>query len=399
VRRRLLTVLLVLTPIVVITAPPAGASPPAAGGVPCLPVVGCNPIGQLAGDGAKAAAAGAARASFDAFTSWVADGASALLSRVGDLIAKTTDVKLGAQPFLDQFDLMRRVGVLIVLPMLMAALIGAVIHRDPSRLARAVGLHLPLAVLGSFVAVELTTIGLQLTDQLSLMVSRNVGSNSDNLFGRVARGVGVLAALGKPDLGGFLALVAAVLVAAGALLIWVELLLRASAIYVAVLFLPVALAGLVWPATARWAKRLVELLAALILSKFVIVAVLSLAVGMVANSDGVDVALSGGALLLLAGFAPFVLLRLTPVVEAAAIGHLEGIERRPVARAAATGTQLMGMLAGHVEATGAARAATSTGEEGARIAANPTVGGELDRLPIVAAVNGSSADPRVSDDH
>jgi hypothetical protein len=396
--RRLLGVLLVSGATVVLTAAPAGANPGRPGALPCLPVVGCNPIGQLAGEGAKAAAATAARAAFDAFTSWVADGASALLGRVGDLIAKTTDVRLGAKPFLDQFDLMRRVGILIVLPMLMAALIGAVIHRDPGRLARAVGLHLPLAVLGSFVAVEFTTIGLQLTDQLCSMVSTNVGSNSDGTFGKLAHAVAALSALGQPQGGGFLALVGTLLVAAGALLIWVELLLRASAIYVAVLFLPVALAGLVWPTTARWSKRLVELLAALILSKFVIVAVLSLAVGMVARSDGIDVALSGGALLLLAGFAPFALLRLAPVVEAAAIGHLEGIERRPVVRAAATGTQLGTILAGHVEAAGAARAATAS-DQGPRIAASPTVGGELDRLPVVASVNGHSAEDGAGDDH
>jgi len=165
-------------------------------------------------------------------------------------------------------------------------------------------------------------------------------------------------------------------------LIWLELLLRASAIYVAVFFLPVALAGLVWPATARWSRRLVELLAALILSKFVIVAVLSLGVAMVANGDGIDVAVSGGALLLLAAFAPFVVLRLAPVVETAAIAHLEGIERRPLARVAATGKQASTLLLAQVEAAGAAEVVS----EGARIAASPTVGVERDRLaPVCSA--------------
>jgi hypothetical protein len=370
-----------------------------AGGLPCPPVLACHPVGQLAGDGAKAIAASAARASFDAFTSWVADGASALLGRVGSLIAKTTDVNLGAKPFVDQFALMRRVGLLIVLPMLMAALIGAIIHRDPSRLGRAVGLQLPLAVLGSFVAVELTTLGLQATDQLCRIVSSTVATNGETIFGTVAKAVEALSTLGRPDLGGFLGLVLALLVAAGAVLIWVELLLRASAIYVAVLFLPVALAGLVWPATARWSKRLVELLAALILSKFVIVAVLSLGVAMVGTSDGVDVALSGGALLLLAGFAPFVVLRLAPIVEAAAIGHLEGIERRPVARAAASGTRLATMLVAQVEAAAASRAATNTAQHGATIAASPTVGGELDRLPVVMSANATGPDQGAGDDH
>ena len=54
--------------------------------------------------------------------------------------------------------------------------------------------------------------------------------------------------------------------------------MRAAAIYVAVFFMPLALACYVWPATTAIAKRTVELLAALILSKFVIVATLTLGV-------------------------------------------------------------------------------------------------------------------------
>lgn len=39
--------------------------------------------------------------------------------------------------------------------------------------------------------------------------------------------------------------------------------------------------------------------------------------------------MAGVAVLLLAGFAPFALLRMVPVVEAAAMAHLEGLSRRP----------------------------------------------------------------------
>jgi hypothetical protein len=46
----------------------------------------------------------------------------------------------------------------------------------------------------------------------------------------------------------------------GAVLVWLELLLRAAAVYVAVLFLPLALAGRAWPAIAHWSPRLVRLI-------------------------------------------------------------------------------------------------------------------------------------------
>ena len=115
----------------------------------------------------------------------------------------------------------------------------------------------------------------------------------------------------------------------GALLLWVELLVRAAAVYVATLFFPLALASLVWPAISQWCRRLVETVAALVLSKFVIVAVLSLAVGALGTSGGsIASELAGGALLLLAGFAPFTLLRLVPMVESGAAQQLEGVRHR-----------------------------------------------------------------------
>ncbi len=55
------------------------------------------------------------------------------------------------------------------------------------------------------------------------------------------------------------------------------MLIREAAVYVVVLMLPLAFAAFVWPARRIWAIRAVELLIALILSKFAVVAVLSLA--------------------------------------------------------------------------------------------------------------------------
>ena len=88
---------------------------------------------------------------------------------------------------------------------------------------------------------------------------------------------------GDPGLASFVLLLVGLLVAMAAFVLWLELLVRAAAVYVAVLFLPMALITLVWPSVSHWCRRLVETLAALILSKFVIVATLSLAAGAVAS--------------------------------------------------------------------------------------------------------------------
>jgi hypothetical protein len=118
---------------------------------------------------------------------------------------------------------------------------------------------------------------------------------------------------------------------------------------------------------------LVETLTALILSKFVIVATLSLAAGAVASGTGADgkggsnfaSVLAGGALLVLATFVPFAILRLIPMVEAGAVAHLDGARQRGTAamtrvpRSAASFALREGM-----ESLGAARLAAATGPVG-----------------------------------
>ena len=95
--------------------------------------------------------------------------------------------------------------------------------------------------------------------------------------------------------------------------LWIELLMREAAVYVIVLMLPLAFAAMVWPARRIWAVRAVELLVALILSKFAIVAVLSLggaAISSGADDGSVAAVMAGAVLILLAAFSPWALLRL-----------------------------------------------------------------------------------------
>jgi hypothetical protein len=82
-------------------------------------------------------------------------------------------------------------------------------------------------------------------------------------------------------------------------------------------------------------------LVAIILSKFVIVAVMALAaaalgepaseVAAEGEGGGFGVVLAGASMLALAALAPYVLLRLIPVFEAGLSGDLEGTYRRPTA--------------------------------------------------------------------
>jgi hypothetical protein len=356
--------------------------------LPCLPVVGCDPAGRLAGDAAQVAAQGV----LDASAHWVAAGATTLLSRVVDVMTRTTSVDLenpqgAANWFSREYAWMRTLAAFVILPMLLVAGISAVIHQNPARLLRAVAVQLPVAVLGTALAIELTNRALQLTDLLSNQVSASLGSNVQQSLEGVIKAMDALTVAGSPA-GGFVVMVGMLLVAFGALLVWIELLVRASAIYVAVLFLPLVLSGLVWPSTARWARRMVELLVALVLSKFIIVVVISLAAGALAGGDNLDSVLAGAALMVMAAFAPFVLLRLVPIAEAGVIGHLEGVERRPVAAARRAASSAVGSAAGASGGAGFTSAAAGISTDSGMSAA---LGSVLPDLPD------SSCDESVDD--
>jgi len=102
--------------------------------------------------------------------------------------------------------------------------------------------------------------------------------------------------------------------------------------------MPISLAAAIWPRWAGALRRTGELLIALIGSKFVIVAIISLAAGLIAEPGGrVEAILAAAALMLLACFAPFVLMRLVPFAEGAMSA---AYSRRSAAGGALGGVQM-----------------------------------------------------------
>lgn len=296
-------------------------------GLPGLPAVG--------GDITKAAAS----AVLDGMASAVSDAAAFLAGHVLVLVSQTTTPHFGAHWFRREAASMETVVVLVVLPLMMAATLGAVLRQDIRRLGRIWAVGLPLAVLAGAAAPQLASLGLSATDELCAVVAGHDFRELGRQFGAV---MGATIANSNPI---FVQMLLAGLTIVGTVLVWLELTVRSAAVYVAVFFMPLALAGYIWPATVHVAKRTIEILVALILSKFVIVA--SLALGLAAlQGQGLDEVMSGAAILLMAGFAPFALLRLVPVVEAAALAHLEGMSRRPL-RAATGAAATAAGAAGH----------------------------------------------------
>jgi hypothetical protein len=155
-------------------------------------------------------------------------------------------------------------------------------------------------------------------------VAGSVGNDANEFFEDTGKALGgVAGATGAGAAPLFAVFLAALIAAAGAFCVWLELLVRAAAIYVAVLFLPFTFVAMIWPGTARWCRRLVEMLLAIVFAKFVIVAIMALAAAGLGQSRGDEAfqgVLAGAALMVLAAFSPFVLLKLIPFAESATVG-------------------------------------------------------------------------------
>ena len=260
----------------------------------------------------------AAGLSVGALTDWVANGAAWLMAQLGGLIDESTTPKLDAGWFAEHYRAMVALAGLIVLPLLLLSIMGALVAQDLGRLLRTVFGFLPLAGIFSATAVGFVVVGLAITDDMTAWVSQGAGADATSFLTGSADALKGLQ--GGDNAAMFAVFLGAIVMAVGAVVVWIELLVREAAIYVAVLFLPLAMAGLVWPATSHWFKRLAHILTAVILSKFVIAAILSLAASGLAaggtDGGGFSAVLSGGALLTLAALSPMALLKLAPILEA-----------------------------------------------------------------------------------
>jgi hypothetical protein len=296
----------------------------------CLGANLLSPVCQGLGGIGKSIFGAGANAALDALSSWVASGASWLLGQVGAALDASTRVSLGAPWFLVHYRSMEGILALLALPMLLASTIQALLQQRASILARAFLVQLPLAMLLAGAGVELATMALSVTDQLCQVASQASPGALGSLTGSLAASLTASSVATGPGMPSFVTMLCAALVAVAAIALWVELVLRAAAIYVVVLFLPLALACSIWPALSTWCRRLVETLAALIISKLVVIVVLEAAVGALgtAQDRGFATVITGIALLVLASLAPFSLLKLLPLFEASAAIHLEGLRQR-----------------------------------------------------------------------
>ncbi len=263
---------------------------------------------------------------FSFLTSFVIQGAVRLIDQLGTSLGAAGRPDFGAG-FAVAFAEMVRIAELVALPFLLLATLQAIVHHDLGGLLRAVLLRLPVAALLSAAATALVTLVMAFTDEASSALLVRGGPSLSQLLSNLTT---LLSGSGsmRQVMGSFAGVLIAGIAVLIAAVLWFELAFRSAAISLATLFLPLALVGIVWSATAHWARRLGETIAALVLSKFVVVAVLVLAADSARPAGGLSGAFQGLALLALAVFSPFTLFRLIPLVDGPSLAAFEGLGRR-----------------------------------------------------------------------
>jgi hypothetical protein len=296
---------------------------------------------------------------------WAASGATWLLRTIGQQIDQSSRPALASSWFSSRYASMRQIAIALSVIFLLLAIAHAALRHDLQQLIRSCLVALPAALLLMFAVVTLVELALALTDELSAAALGTTGQDARKAFADLGAVLSPAAST-QPALPAFVIFVAAILTTLLSLLVWLELVLREAAVYLAVAFLPLALAAAVWPRTVHWAQRLAGWLGALILAKLTIATAFSLAGAMLAGSrsgsGGLSALLAGCAVLVLAAASPWMLLRLIPFTAAAG----DGMHRREVASAArqAPGVGAALLLARHGMHQAAASPADESSEAG-----------------------------------
>ena len=349
---------------------------------------------------------------------WVVGGVAYFTNGVVNFLNTTARPQVDANWFAgpgSPFATVRNIAGVLMVGFAFLGLLQGLVRGDPGAMVRRIGADLPLAVLGIAATVAVTTKLLDLTDALSTAVLGQADGQALHFLGRfAAMGLGTQ---------GFAVVVIGLLAIAAALLLWVELMVRAALVYLLVAVSPLAFAAMVWPAARGVLRRTAHLLLAVIVSKFVIAVALAVGVAALAAhpgggavtamaadvgpaaagpgadpAAGLGVLLVGAVILALASFAPFIVLRLIPVAEAAVAA--QGVSRGPArATQSALGTYYyahsLGRLGGSQSPAGVSAAA-----DGATVppsaAGSATAGGASGAATAIAGGAAAAAAGTVS---
>ncbi|TLP93596.1 type IV secretion system protein [Nesterenkonia salmonea] len=266
-------------------------------------------------DTAGEAAASLISAPFDWLAQAMGAAAGWLFEAVWAVFDTTTLVDVTSEEYLGVYNIVFGIAVFVMLLFFCLQLITGLIRRDPGALTRA-ALGLAKSVLGSFIAVTLTALLLEVVDQLSLGIIQAAGETTESMGNKIAALAAGLTAINiaAPGVGAIITIFMAGLAISAAAIVWLSLLVRKALILVAVVLAPLAFAGASWDASKGWIGKWAMFVIALAVSKLVLTVMFLVAITQVSAPIEADLAsvsdpLAGVVLMLMAAFAPYMTYR------------------------------------------------------------------------------------------
>ena len=274
-----------------------------------------NGLPQLPGDAASAAgsaAEGLAGDVMDQVASWMVQAAQTVDGDVMKAATSSSTPELSAPWFQQEFGYLALFGAGLAGIVALLGVFSASARGDPHALGEIFYGILRAGLLTGMV-ISLTLLALSVADGISGDVAQHMPAQ---FFGTLS------SAWGTHGWGGLassaLAFIAALVEVVVAVLLWIELLFRVAAIYVAVLFFPFTLAVAIWPRLSDTNAKLTRILAMFIIFKPVALIVMmtgaNLLLGGVSFYAGVapsaGTILAGLAVLAMAAFAPWAVMHL-----------------------------------------------------------------------------------------
>jgi len=202
----------------------------------------------------------------------------------------------------------------LVLVFLFMSLIRAMFAGEFSTMWRAALVDVPIAFLATAVTVVVASALLAMVDEASATL---LGADGEQLaaFGDS------LADVEQLSLAGLLGILFGLLFIVGAVLVWIQLLVRAALIYIVIAFAPITWVTRAYPGTRGIARRGAEIAIALIVSKFVMAISFRLGAEALASADvpsgeaDLSAMLVGTAIMLMTAFMPWMIFKVIPAVE------------------------------------------------------------------------------------
>jgi hypothetical protein len=257
--------------------------------------------------------AAVANDAFSNIADWFGQAAGQATTWLWAQIGTSTAINLDSPQLRRDLVATAAIALTLTLGLFLIQVITSTIRREPAGLGRAAK-GLVVALVMSVFAFSLTKILLGAVDQLSAgVVAYAMGTDLAGLGTRLK--IASLATLANPAMRLLFSLV----IIAAVVVLWAAMMIRKMLIIIAAVLTPLAFSGATADITAGWVRRWVEFMAAMIASKLLLVIIFMIGVS-VMEGAGISAhpgpgqqltqVATGSLILLLAGFAPWLAIKM-----------------------------------------------------------------------------------------